>query len=42
LVCDAVKSYTGRQEPEVLTRPKQVVNAVSMEEAVQPQQEGEA
>ena len=33
----AVKSYTGRHEPEILTHLELVVNTVSMEEAVQQQ-----
>lgn len=36
---DAVKSYIGRHEPEILTHLELVVNTVSMEEAVQQQAE---
>jgi hypothetical protein len=39
---DAVKSYIGRHEPEILTHLELVVNTVSMEEAIQQQQEAEA
>jgi ParB-like chromosome segregation protein Spo0J len=42
LANEAVKSYIGRHEPEILTHLKLVVNTVSMEEAVQQQQEAEA
>lgn len=42
LANDAVKSYIGRHEPEILTHLELVVNTVSMEEAVQQQQEAEA
>ena len=38
LANDAVKSYVGRHEPEILTHLELVVNTVSMEEAVQQQQ----
>lgn len=38
----AVKSYIGRHQPEILTHLEQVVNTVSMEEAVQQQQVAEA
>ncbi len=38
---DAVKSYIGRHEPEILTHLELVVNTVSMEEAVQQQQVAE-
>ena len=39
LANEAVKSYIGRHEPEILTHLELVVNTVSMEEAVQQQQE---
>ena len=39
LTNEAVKSYIGRHEPEILTHLELVVNTVSMEEAVQ---QGEA
>ena len=39
LANEAVKSYIGRHEPEILTQLELVVNTVSMEEAVQQQQE---
>ncbi len=39
---EAVKSHIGRHDPEVLTHLELVVNTVSMEEAVQPQQGAEA
>ncbi len=39
---EAVKSYIGRHEPEILTYLELVVNTVSMEEAVQQQKEAEA
>ena len=42
LVNEAVKSYIGRHQPEILTHLELVVNTVSMEEAVQQQQEAEA
>ena len=42
LANEAVKSYIGRHEPEILTHLELVVNTVSMEEAVQQQQEAEA
>jgi ParB-like chromosome segregation protein Spo0J len=42
LANEAVKSYVGRHEPEILTHLELVVNTVSMEEAVQQQQEAEA
>ena len=35
----SVKSYIGRHEPEILTHLELVVNTVSMEEAVQQQQQ---
>ena len=38
LANEAVKSYIGRHEPEILTHLELVVNTVSMEEAVQQQQ----
>jgi hypothetical protein len=38
----AVKSYIERHEPEILSHLELVVNTVSMEEAVQQQQVGEA
>ena len=38
LVNEAVKSYIGRHEPEILTHLELVVNNVSMEKAVQQQQ----
>jgi hypothetical protein len=41
LADEAVKSYTGCHEPEILTHLKLVVNTVSMEEAVQHQQEAD-
>jgi hypothetical protein len=41
LVNEAVKSYIGRHEPEILTHLELVVNTVSMEEAVQQQQEAD-
>lgn len=41
LANDAVKSYIGRNEPEILTRLELVVNTVSMEEAVQQQLDSE-
>jgi hypothetical protein len=37
LANEAVKSYIGRHEPEILTHLELVVNTVSMEEAVQQQ-----
>jgi len=37
LANEAVKSYVGRHEPEILTHLELVVNTVSMEEAVQQQ-----
>jgi len=42
LANEAVKSYIGRYEPEILTHLELVVNTVSMEEAVQQQQEADA
>ncbi len=42
LANDAVKSYIGRHEPEILTHLELVVHTVSMEEAVQQEQEVEA
>jgi len=42
LANEAVKSYIGRHEPEILTHLELVVHTVSMEEAVQQQQEAEA
>ena len=42
LANEAVKSYIGRHEPEILTHLELVVNTVSMEEAVRQQQEVEA
>lgn len=36
---DAVKSFISRHEPEILEQFELVVNTVSMEEAVQQQQE---
>jgi ParB-like chromosome segregation protein Spo0J len=42
LANEAVKSYIGRHEPEILTHLELVVNTVSMEEAVQQQQEADA
>ncbi len=39
LANEAVKSYIGRHEPEILTHLELVVNTVSMEEAVQQQAE---
>jgi len=39
---EAVKSYIGRQEPDILPLQELVVNTVSMEEAVQQQQEADA
>ncbi len=39
---EAVSSYIGRHEPEILTHLELVVNTVSMEEAVQQQQEADA
>jgi len=42
LANEAVKSYIGRQEPEILPHLELVVNTVSTEEAVQQQQEAEA
>ena len=42
LANDAVKSYIGRHEPEILTHLELVVNTVSMEEAVQQPQKAEA
>ncbi len=42
LANEAVKSYIGRHEPEILIHLELVVNTVSMEEAVQQQQEAEA
>lgn len=42
LANEAVKSYIGRHEPEILTYLELVVNIVSMEEAVQRQQVAEA
>ncbi len=42
LANEAVQSYIGRHEPEILTHLELVVNTVSMEEAVQQQQEAEA
>ena len=41
LANEAVKSYIGRHEPEILTHLGLVVNTVSMEEAVQQRQEAE-
>jgi len=41
LTNEAVKSYIGRHEPEILTHLELVVNTVSMEEAVQQRQEAE-
>ena len=41
LANDAVKSYIGRHEPEILTHLELVVNTVSMEEAVQQQLEAD-
>jgi hypothetical protein len=38
----AVKSFIERQEPEILEHFELVVNTVSMEEAVQQQQEVES
>ena len=38
---DAVQSYIGRDEPEILPHLELVVNTVSMEEAVQQQQVAE-
>jgi hypothetical protein len=37
LANEAVKSYIGRHEPEILTHLELVVNTVSMEEVVQQQ-----
>lgn len=37
LANDAVKSYIGHHEPELLTNLELVVNTVSMSEAVQQQ-----
>ncbi len=42
LANEAVKSYIGRHEPEIPTHLELVVNTVSMEEAVQEQQEADA
>ena len=42
LANEAVKSYIGRHEPDILSHLELVVNIVSMEEAVQQQQEAEA
>ena len=39
---EAVKSFIERQEPEILEHFELVVNTVSMEEAVQQQQEVES
>jgi hypothetical protein len=39
LANEAVKSYIGRREPEILTNLELVLNTVRMEEAVQRQQE---
>ena len=41
LANEAVKSYIGRHEPEILTHLELVVNTVSMEEAVQQQLDSE-
>jgi hypothetical protein len=38
LANEAVKTFIDRQEPEILMHFEMVVNTVSMEEAVQPQQ----
>jgi hypothetical protein len=42
LANEAVKSYIGRHEPEILTQLGLVVNTVSMGEAVQQHQVAEA
>jgi len=42
LANESVKSYISRHESEILTHLEVVVNTVSMEEAVQQQQEAEA
>jgi hypothetical protein len=42
LANEAVKSYIGRHEPEILTHLELVVNTVSMEEAVQQQLDADA
>jgi hypothetical protein len=42
LANEAVNSYIGRHEPAILTHLELVVNTVSMEEAVQQQQEADA